>query len=223
MCNEPFVAKRCKERVWHWAHKPYTNQKENTCLFDDSEWALRWRLAYHMFDGWKIEVPKTLPSGRRILLHAMNPDTMNVREFIGHINEKNEERFAFLLGATNHKVCWMFDDSWLKDSFCITATGGFKDCLKPKAQALYNRICAAGQGTVIHGNDNLYKEWVKVTKDLSTGKITDSHHTGVWFQIQGEKARAVLDNYNKVELPYDDSKSVAESKKVNFNKFLEAV
>ena len=57
MCGELLVARRCRDRVWHWAHKPHTNHKQGTCLFDDSEWALKWRLGYHMFPDWQIEVP----------------------------------------------------------------------------------------------------------------------------------------------------------------------
>lgn len=245
MCGEPLVARRCKDRVWHWAHKPHTNQKENTCLFDDSEWALKWRLGYHMFDGWKIEEPKvlpvvalppgtTVPPKRVILLHAINPTTKQVREFIGHINEANEGRFNFLLGAQNHNVMWMIDGKqWaraLAKSVGNADRKGYKDFLKPKAQALYERICKAGQNALVHidgpNGGTLYREWVKP----AINDKVPAERTGIWYPCEGDRALAVLDNYSKVTLPYDNNKSEPtekEAKKVaaaaRFDKMLEAL
>lgn len=224
MCGEPLVARRCQDRVWHWAHKPYTNQKQGTCLFDDSPWALQWRLGYFMFDGWKIELPKKLPTGQTILLHAINPTTKNVREFITHINEDNEPRFQFLLGAQNHQVVWMFNGKEQARALAkrVGDKGGIKDFLKPKAQSLYERICAAGQNALVHiegpNGGNLYREWTKVIP----GDTNKPEHTGIWFPLMGDRALAVLDNYSKVTLPYDNAKSEA-AKGAKFSKLMEAV
>jgi hypothetical protein len=218
MCGELLVARRCKDRVWHWAHKPYTNQKQGTCLFDDSPWALRWRLGYLMFEGWKIEVPKkdTLNPAKVHLIHAINPETKQVREFVTHINEEGIGRVQFLLDAKTHNVCWMFNGMEQARALAtrVGDKGGIKDLLKPKAQALYERICAAGQNALVHieGKDGgtLYKEWVKFN-DKETGKPLDKPlHTGIWFPIFGERALAVLDNYSKVVLPYDNAKSESD-------------
>lgn len=237
MCGEPLVARRCKDRVWHWAHKPHTNQKEGTCLFDDSEWALRWRLGYFNFTGWKIELPKKTPAGKWLLIHAINPETKQVREFVGHITEANEERFQFLLGAQNHNVCWMFDGmQWARAlAKQVGQKGGVKDFLKPKAQALYERICAAKQNALVHipgeNGGTLYKEWVKAAPPVENcSGEQNPERTGVWFPLTGERALAVLDNYSKVTLPYDNTKSEASPKAAKkaaalarFNKMLEAV
>lgn len=239
MCGEPLVARHCRDRVWHWAHKPNTRQKEGTCLFDDSEWALKWRLGYHMFNGWKIEVPKKTDGGRSLLIHAINPATRQVREFVGHINEANVYRYDFLLGAQNHSVCWMFNgQEWAralaKSVGKDDSRKGYRDFLKPKAQALYERICAAGQNALVHidgpNGGTLYREWVKPAVDDAHPK----EFTGIWFPLNGEQALAVLDNYSKATLPYDNSKSESEKpanpkevKKAEalarFNKMLEVV
>lgn len=245
MCGEPLVARRCQDRVWHWAHKPHTNQKEGTCLFDDSEWALKWRLGYLMFDGWKIEVPKDIgpkmthidaPLKQRvILLHAVKPATPRmvelqqkgqVREFISNINEANEARFDFLLKAQNHDVMWMFDGKQWARALAkhVGDKGGIKDFLKPKAQALYERICAAGQNALVHidgaGGGNLYKEWTKAVPGDTTAK---PERTGIWFPLMGDRALAVLDNYSKVTLPYDNNKSEQPKAAAKFSKLMAAV
>lgn len=211
MCGDLLVARRCQDRVWHWAHKPHTNQKAGTCLFDDSEWALKWRLGYHMFPDWRIEVPKKLPSGKTVLLHAINPATKQVREFIGHINDANADRFNFLLGAENHQVMWMLDGKqWaraLAKQVGQADRKGYKDFLKPKAQALYERICKAGQNALVHidgpNGGTLYREWVKP----AINEKVPVEYTGIWYPCEGERALAVLDNYSKVTLPYDNAKS----------------
>lgn len=237
MCGELLVARRCKDRVWHWAHKPHTNQKEGTCLFDDSEWALRWRLGYHMFPGWKIEVPKkdTLNPAKIHLIHAINPTTKQVREFVGHINEAGIGRVQFLLDAQNHNVCWMFDGmQWARAlAKQVGQKGGIKNFLKPKAQALYERICAAKQNALVHipgpNGGTLYREWIKA-QDKDGKTLAQPEHTGIWFPLDGERALAVLDNYARVTLPYDNEKSEASPKDAKkaaslarFNKMLEAV
>lgn len=238
MCGEFLVARHCQERVWHWAHRPHTNQKEGTCLFDDSEWALRWRLGYLMFDGWKIEVPKKLPSGKTILLHAVRPVTRRmielgekgkVREFVGHINDANNDRFNFLLNSQNHEVVWMIDGTqWVRALAKQVGNGervGYKDFLKPKAQTLYSSICVAGQNALVHVHDvkggTLYREWVKPAANADQ----PVEHTGIWYPCEGERALAVLDNYSKVTLPYDNAKSenLKASKAGQFDKLLEAV
>lgn len=246
MCNEPLVARRCQDRVWHWAHKPHTNQKQGTCLFDDSPWALKWRLGYLMFDGWKIEVPKQLApklktldklTQQTILLHAVKPVTERmielgekgkVREFVGHINDANEDRFKFLMGATNHDVLWFFDGKeWtraLARQVGKDDRKGYKEFLKPKAQALYERICAAGQTALVHieGPDGgtLYREWVKP----AINDKVPAERTGIWYPCEGDRALAVLDNYSKVTLPYDNAKSEsAKAKGTKFSKLMEAV
>ena len=239
MCGELLVARRCQDRVWHWAHKPYTNQKKGTCLFDDSPWALQWRLGYHMFEGWKIEVPKKLPYGTTILLHALKPVTPRmielgekgkVREFVTHINEDNEPRFQFLMGATNHDVLWFFNGKEQARALAKQVgkedRKGYKDFLKPKAQVLYQRICAAGQTALVHieGPDGgtLYKEWVKYAG--CEGDVSKGERTGVWFPLDGDRALSVLDNYSHVTLPYDNAKSEAtKAKGAKFNKLMEAV
>jgi len=223
MCGELLVARRCRDKVWHWAHKPHTNQKAGTCLFDDSPWALKWRLGYLMFPGWEIERPR-VAAGRTHLLHALNPATRNVREFVGHINDANVPRFQFLLGAQNHQVMWMFNGKeWCRNGARqVGNNGGYKDFLKPKAQALYEQIILAGQNALIHleGPDGsrLYREWVKPAIN-DTVKV---EHTGVWFPCEGEKALAVLDNYSRVTLPYDNAKSEAP-KPSKLDKLMEAV
>lgn len=236
MCGELLVARRCQDRVWHWAHKPHTNQKENTCLFDDSEWALKWRLGYHMFPGWKIEVPRkdTLNPAKIHLIHAVNPETKQVREFVSHINEAGIGRVQFLLDAKTHNVMWMFDGKqWAralaKQVGKDESRKGYRDFLKPKAQALYERICQAGQTALVHiaGPDGgtLYKEWVKVN-DKDGKPLPKPEHTGMWFPLTGDRALAVLDNYSKVTLPYDNNKSEADPKSARaarFEKMLEAV
>ncbi|MGV0949284.1 MAG: hypothetical protein ACOYB3_01335 [Azonexus sp.] len=228
MCGEPLVARRCQDRVWHWAHKPHTNQKQGTCLFDDSPWSLKWRLGYLMFPGWEIEKPRKIPSGKTILIHSVNPTTKNVREFIGHINEANEDRFQFLLGAQNHNVVWMLDGKQWARALAkkVGDKGGIKDLLKPKAQALYERICAAGQNALVHidgpNGGTLYKEWTKVIP----GDTNKPEHTGIWFPLMGDRALAVLDNYSRVTLPYDNAKSESTPKQAaaaRFDKMLEVV
>jgi hypothetical protein len=48
--------------------------------------------------------------------------------------------------------------------------------------------------------------------------------TGVWFPLTGDRALAVLDNYSKVTLPYDNAKSEGSTPKGSkFNRLLEAV
>lgn len=210
MCGELLVARRCKDRVWHWAHKPHTNQKQGTCLFDDSPWALTWRLGYLMFPGWQIELPKKAVD-RTHLIHAINPTTKQVREFVGHINEANEPRFQFLLAAQNHNVCWMFSNDWVRAcAKSVGQKGGLKDMLKPKAAALYERIVAAGQNALVHthgeNGGSLYKEW---TKKPQPGEVK-GERTGLWFPLTGDAALAVLDNFSRVTLPYDNARSEAE-------------
>lgn len=238
MCGELLVARRCQDRVWHWAHKPHTNQKQGTCLFDDSEWALKWRLGYHMFSDWKIEVPKVLPPKlatletlapkRVMLIHAVNPTTKQVREFIGHISAANEDRFQFLLNAQNHNVVWMIDGKqWaraLAKQVGQSERKGYKDFLKPKAQALYERICASGQNALVHvdgpNGGTLYREWVKP----AINDKVPAERTGIWYPCEGDRALAVLDNYSKVTLPYDNAKSEsAKAKGAKFSKLMEAV
>lgn len=235
MCGEPLVARRCQDRVWHWAHKPYTNQKKDTCLFDDSPWALKWRLGYLMFEGWKIEVPKKLVSGKTILLHAVKPVTERmvelgekgkVREFVTHINDASDDRFHLLLCAQNHEVLWFLDGKEQVRALAkrVGKNGGIKNLLKPKAQALYERICAAGQTALVHidsaSGSTLYKEWVKPAISEKTPK----ERTGIWFPLEGDRALACLDNYSKVTLPYDNAKSEAsKASGSKFSKLLAAV
>ena len=241
MCGELLVARRCRDRVWHWAHKPYTNQKQDTCLFDDSPWALKWRLGYLMFDGWRIEVPKkdALNPAKVHLIHALKPVTARmielgekgkVREFVSHINEAGIGRIQFLLDASNHDVLWFFNGKEqaraLAKSVGQEGHKGYRNFLKPKAQALYERICAAGQTALVHieGPDGgtLYKEWVKYAG--SGGDTTKGERTGIWFPLTGDRALSVLDNYSKVTLPYDNAKSEgATAKGAKFNRLLEAV
>ena len=232
MCGELLVARRCQDRVWHWAHKPHTNQKEGTCLFDDSPWALKWRLGYHMFPGWKIEVPKkdTLNPAKVHLIHAVNPLTRNVREFVGHINEAGIGRVQFLLDAKSHDVLWFFNGAeWARALAKSVGQDedrkGYKNFLKPKAQALYERICAAGQTALVHidGPDGgrLYKEWVKYGG--CEGDPSKGERTGVWFPLNGDKALAVLDNFSKVTLPYDNNKSEAPKAASRFSKLMASV
>jgi hypothetical protein len=230
MCGEPLVARRCQDRVWHWAHKPHTNQKEGTCLFDDSEWALQWRLGYHMFPGWQIEVPKKDGTGQVHLVHAINPKTRQVREFVSHINDKLNPRFNFLANAQSHQVCWMFNgNEWVRNGANAAAQGGFRDFLKPKAQKLYDAIFLNGQNALVHipgpGGGTLYREWIK-TMDKATGKpLPQPERTGIWFPLTGEAALAVLNNFSKVTLPYDNAKSEkpAPAKPAAFNNLMARV
>ena len=196
-CSIPLVAKRPHDKVWHWAHKPHSNQIEGTCLFDESSWALRWRLGYFEFEGWEIEVPKKV--GDRVhLLMAINPVTKNVREFVGKISDKHEPRYAFLLAAQNHRVLWMFNgEEWASDRRRAIKNDGVVDILKPKAQALYDRICAAKQGALLHLDGKLYREFVP--------KDDPDKHTGIWYPLTGEKSQAVLSNFNEAKLPYENT------------------
>ena len=248
MCGEPLVARRCQDRVWHWAHRPYTNQKKYTCLFDDSPWALKWRLGYLMYKDWQIEVPKHLPlvlstldilkPCRIILIHAIKPVTQRmlergekgkVREFVTHISDDNEDRFKFLLGANNHEVLWFFNGKEQARALA-KAVGkdeerkGYKYFLKPKAQALYERIVAAGQTALVHleGSDGstLYKEWVKPAINAQV----PAERTGVWFPMTGAGAVSVLENYSNVTLPYDSNNEKAASKAASrFSKLVSSV
>lgn len=223
MCGEKLVAKRCTDRVWHWAHRPYSSQEKGTCLFEDSPWALQWRLGYHMFPSWQIELPKTTASGKTILLHAINPDTKQVREFVGKISDASEDRYQFLLRAKNHTVCWMFSGKEFVRAGTKTigkdpTRQGFKDFLKPKAQALYDRICAAGQSAIVHCETDtggkLYREWVKTT----SVEGRPAERTNVWFPLDGDKSEAVLRNYSNVVLPYKN-----QPEKVSLSKLAELV
>ena len=213
-CQTPLIAKHPRDRVWHWAHKQHSNQEEGTCLFDESSWALRWRLGYFEFPGWEIEVPKKVQQAvhsinqpamppRIHLIMAMNPTTKQVREFVGKISDKHEARYAFLLGAQSHNVAWMFNgEEWASGRRRTIKNDGIVDVLKPKAQALYDRICAAKQGAMLHLDGKLYHEYV--VKD--SGK-----HTGIWYPLTGEKALAVLKNFNEATLPYANAESQAEA------------
>lgn len=205
-CLTPLVAKRPHDKVWHWAHKQHSNQNEGTCLFDESPWALRWRLGYFKFEGWEIEVAKKAADRIHVIM-AMNPTTHQVREFVGKISDKHESRFMFLLGAQTHKVAWLFNgEEWASARQNRTRDQrGLIDPLKPKAKGLYDRIVAAGQGALLHYDGQLYREWVKPGAPVP--------HTGIWFPLEGEKAQAVLDNYSKVELPYENTPAPAPQPK----------
>lgn len=208
-CGVLLVAKRCHDRVWHWAHKPHSNQVEGTCLFDESAWALRWRLGYFEFEGWEIELPKKV-GDRTHLIMAINPATKNVREFVGKISDKHEPRFQFLLGAQNHHVAWLFNgEEWASDRRRTIKNDGIVDVLKPKAKALYDRICDAKQGALLHLNGKLYREYMP--KDGPT----TVKHTGIWYPLTGEKAQAVLKNFDEAKLPYENTPAPAPVKREN--------
>ena len=222
-CRTPLIAKRPHDKVWHWAHKQHSNQNEGTCLFEESAWALRWRLGYYKFPGWEIEVAKK--AGDRVhVIMAMRPPAVRrsepggspvvvkmgeVREFVGKISDKHEARFQFLMGTKNHNVAWMFNgEEWASDRRrAVGNKGGMSDMLKPKAQALYERIRAAGQHVMLHLDGKLWREW--------SPQAEPTKRTGIWFQLTGEAAQAVLRNFSEVTLPYENTPAPAPAARPN--------
>ena len=176
LCRASLVARRGDLVAWHWAHHPYDHARSG-CDYAESDWHLQWKSVYLQL-GWQIELPVKI-HGQRFLLDAVNPKTGRIREFV-HSFSANYAPKHRLLAQAGYDICWIFDGA----TACSLRLRGIKNAgishfLKPLALDY-----ARGLTTLVHTHPgsplktpNLWREWKE----------------NVWFPLDGERSRKVLE------------------------------
>lgn len=176
-CGSKLIARRGEIIVWHWAHSPGSSKHAN-CEHKETNWHLRMKDAYHGFQNWQIEYPVEV-LGMRFRLDAVNPKTMEVREFVHSLSPRYILKHR-ALKAKKFNVVWILDG----DEFCskkfrytrkINGRVGVKRLLKPIAFNFHSYIPC-----LVHFQDKLWHEW----------------KNNIWFPNDGHAALQVISNYN---------------------------
>lgn len=154
-CMEELLARRGAERIWHWAHRPGTDNLRS-CSGEETEWHLRWKAA-HLNLGWAIEVP-VLVGEKRFRVDAMHLPKTNIREFVHSLSPTYIEKHQ-TLKLTGASILWIFDGdtfTWngRKEVSGKLSSKGYRHLLSPKARDLHREI-----GGLVHFERRLWEHW----------------------------------------------------------------
>jgi hypothetical protein len=159
--------------AWHWAHRPGV-VGTTRCGQGETEWHLRWKLAYLHLPGWEVEYPVEV-GGRSYRLDAVNMATGRVREFVHSLSDDYAPNHAALV-ASGREVLWLFDG----DAFASARRegcrgGGLRRLLRPKAADLLGQIGPS----LAHLDGGLWRHW----------------RHNVWYPLEGSAAVRLLENF----------------------------
>jgi hypothetical protein len=172
-CGEMLVARRGELVAWHWAHRPGPADRTR-CSQGETDWHLKWKLAYLNLPGWEVEYPVEI-EGRNYRLDAFNPTTGRVREFVHSLSDDYAPKHA-ALAASGMEVLWLFDgDAFASERRSECRKGGIRRLLKPRAAELLEKVGPS----LAHLEDGLWRHWKE----------------NVWYPLEGKAAWRLLENY----------------------------
>lgn len=172
-CGERLVARRGDLIAWHWAHRP-CGAARTRCGLGETEWHLKWKLAYSNLPGWEVEHPVEI-QGRRYRLDAVNVVTGRVREFVHSLSDDYAPKHA-ALAASGLEVLWLFDgDAFASARRERCRGGGIRRLLKPRAADLLGQVGPS----LAHLDEGLWRHW----------------RHNVWYPLGGRATATLLENY----------------------------
>ena len=174
-CKETLIAKRGEQVIWHWSHRPgnRTRQCEGWC---ETKWHLKWKQVYQTFENWEIEWPLKFDTGNAYRMDASNPKTGECREFIHSLSPSYIQKHNAISDVCGLNIMWIWDGNEFGSAFAaIRSDKGICNMLKPKADALHNKI-----GGLVHYNNNLYKHW----------------KWNIWYPQTGDRIETLLKAFN---------------------------
>jgi len=152
-CNGPLLARRGDRVVWHWAHRPGPVARQR-CGHEETDWHLKWKLAYLQLPGWEIEQPVEI-AGKTYRLDATNMSTGRVREFVHSLSPSYAGKHRALAGS-GYDILWLFDGQEFGSArWEICRGGGLRRLLKPRAADLLDEVGSA----LAHFHDRLWRHW----------------------------------------------------------------
>jgi len=185
-CHEPLVAHKGEIVVWHWAHHPSKHTRERGCLTHESQWHLRWKLAYYGIPGWDIEVPVM---GGKYRTDAMNTNRRTAREFVHSLSPSYTLKHYALMEA-GLDLLWIWDGAEFQSERRRVVGGkfesGFKRLLKPTASAVHEEI-----GGLVH-------------KDVPRPSLWRLWKHDIWYPTHGHGIDFLLDAYRSTAGTLDE-------------------
>jgi len=105
-CGEKLMARRCEDKIWHWAHYPLPKgATPRACHAEETAWRLQWKFAQMCNDGWEIEKRVEL-EGKITVLDAYNAEQNQVTIFVHSTSPKSLERFE-RLKRSSYNCYWI--------------------------------------------------------------------------------------------------------------------
>jgi len=156
-CNGEPIARRGAQRIWHWAHKPGTDNPR-ACSAEETEWHLHWK-AVHLHIGWDIEVPVVV-GRKRFCVDAMNVPRTSIREFVHSLSPTYVEKHR-TLKSTGANILWILDGdtfTWEEREEVAGKHGsrGYRHLLPPRARDLHRETGGLLQ---VHFQGRLWEHW----------------------------------------------------------------
>ena len=184
LCDDRLAAKRCKNKLNHWAHFPQKHDSEHAkCQHFESEWHLRMKLAC-MALGWEIEVPAIM-DGKKYLIDAVDREKGRAIEFIHTINDQLWNKHVLLSQKRPGKVTWVFDGEMFAAArrrrlIRWGERDRYQRLLKPKSRKLYDLISG-----YVHFDDVLYAR--------------DNGFRRIWEPVRSVELTKILEEAEKID------------------------
>ena len=138
-CGAPLVARRGEVVVWHWAHAPNKAHRAS-CAWEESSWHLRWKQAFHQYEGYEVEFAVNV-GGKKYVLDAYRARDGRVREFVHSLSPSYAAKHQALARAYPGKVSWLFDGHEFGSLRSKPVRGGgIRGLLKPRAKLMHDAI-----------------------------------------------------------------------------------